>query len=52
MQYEVSMAEFKATERHSHPTLDVRGQEYKGAVSDDHLKVRVQELKYKVQVLL
>jgi hypothetical protein len=48
----VAVAELKSTERHCHPRLDVRRQEDKRAVFDDHLKVSVKKLKHKVKILL
>jgi hypothetical protein len=48
----VAVAELDAAKGHGHPGLDVRGREHEGAVLDDILEVRVQELKHQVEILL
>lgn len=44
MQYPVSVTELQTTEGHCHPAFNIRRQEHKRAVFDDHLEVRIKEL--------
>lgn len=41
MQYPIAVTELKTTERHSHPTLDVRRKKNKGSVFDNHFEVGI-----------
>lgn len=50
VQNEISMTELQPTKCHSHPTFDISREEDEGAVLDDHLKVRVEEFQYEIQV--
>jgi len=50
MEDEISMAEFKTTERHGHPAFDICGQKDQCTVLNDQFQVGVEELEHKVQI--
>lgn len=51
MKNEITVTELKPAEGHSHPTLNIRRKENKGAIFDDYFKVRIQEFQHEIQIL-
>ena len=52
VQDEVTVAELKTAEGHSHPAFDIRGQEDERAVLNDEFQIRIEELEDEIEIFL